>query len=72
MKNLKVDQNMRYREILADTVSRNRSRSEFSGIGVRIEDDVLITSGEGGRLGCLVLTDGCPKTVQELESLAAP
>ncbi len=37
---------------------------KYSGIGVRIEDDVLITES-----GPLVLTDGCPKTIDEIESI---
>jgi Xaa-Pro aminopeptidase len=36
----------------------------YSGIGVRIEDDVLITDN-----GPVVLTDGCPKLINEIESL---
>ena len=36
----------------------------FRGIGVRIEDDVLVTDA-----GCRVLTDGIPKTVHELEAI---
>jgi len=35
------------------------------GIGVRIEDDILITNGDPE-----VLTAACPKTVRELEALA--
>ena len=35
---------------------------EFRGIGIRIEDDVLITE-----TGCDVLTDGIPKEVSEVE-----
>ena len=38
---------------------------EFRGIGVRIEDDILI-SGSGG---IEILSRECPKTVQELEEL---
>ena len=38
--------------------------AEFHGIGVRIEDDVLVTAG-----GCEVLTAAAPKSVAELESL---
>jgi Xaa-Pro aminopeptidase len=40
--------------------------AEFRGIGVRIEDDVLITAD-----GCEVLTAGTPKTVDEIERVCA-
>ncbi len=36
----------------------------YSGIGIRIEDDVLITDS-----GPVVLTAGCPKDIDEIESL---
>jgi Xaa-Pro aminopeptidase len=39
---------------------------DYRGIGVRIEDDVLVTT-EGRR----VLTDKAPKEVEEIESLTA-
>jgi len=38
---------------------------ELRGIGVRIEDDIVITNGSPE-----VLTAGCPKSVRELEALA--
>ncbi|MCA8941335.1 MAG: Xaa-Pro dipeptidase, partial [Planctomycetes bacterium] len=40
---------------------------EFRGIGVRIEDDVVLTRG-----GNRVLTDGVPKEIAEIEALCAP
>ena len=50
---------------------------ELKGIGVRIEDDILITEklslrndGKTGKeLSCEVLSSGCPKTISDLESL---
>lgn len=39
---------------------------EFQGLGVRVEDDVLIT-----KTGCEVLTDDVPKTAEAIESLMA-
>ncbi|MCC6464515.1 MAG: aminopeptidase P N-terminal domain-containing protein [Planctomycetes bacterium] len=37
---------------------------KYRGIGVRIEDDVLVTTGEPD-----VLTKDCPKTVEDIEAL---
>jgi Xaa-Pro aminopeptidase len=39
---------------------------KFSGIGIRIEDDVVVT-----RDGCEVLTERCPKEAIEIERLMA-
>lgn len=38
--------------------------SKYHGLGVRIEDDVLITLS-----GPVVLTVGCPKQIDEIENL---
>jgi len=37
---------------------------KWRGIGIRIEDDVVVTND-----GCHILTSGVPKTVEEIESL---
>ena len=37
--------------------------AKYSGIGIRIEDDVLVT-----KEGCEVLTDGIPKSIAEIEA----
>ena len=42
----------------------------FLGLGVRIEDDILITKGANtNQLSCEVLSKGCPKEVDEIEDL---
>tara|TARA_B100001741_G_scaffold82226_1_gene66703 strand:+ start:10871 stop:12253 length:1383 start_codon:yes stop_codon:yes gene_type:complete len=37
---------------------------KYSNIGIRIEDDILITDG-----GPVILTEMCPKTIDEIESI---
>jgi Xaa-Pro aminopeptidase len=37
---------------------------KYSGIGIRIEDDVLVTDE-----GPVILTSSCPKEISEIESL---
>ena len=39
---------------------------KWRGIGIRIEDDVVVT-----KEGCRVLTNGVPKTIEEIEALMA-
>lgn len=41
-------------------------QKKWRGIGVRIEDDVLVT-----KKGYRILSNGIPKTVQEIESFMA-
>lgn len=43
-------------------LNRDVAPKEFHGIGLRIEDDILITDS-----GVEVLTQSCPKTVAEIE-----
>jgi Xaa-Pro aminopeptidase len=40
--------------------------AKWRGIGIRIEDDVVVT-----RDGCRVLTDDAPKTIADIEALMA-
>jgi Xaa-Pro aminopeptidase len=44
----------------------SRAAAKWRGIGIRIEDDVLVTAD-----GCEVITGGAPRTVEEIEALMA-
>jgi Xaa-Pro aminopeptidase len=56
-----------FRQLPAPEQSSMRTALQrYDGIGIRIEDDVLITSGEPK-----VLSSGAPRTVQEIERLMA-
>ncbi len=46
------------------SAERDDVPEKYKGIGVRIEDDVLVTDGEPD-----VLTDAAPRTVEEIEAL---
>jgi Xaa-Pro aminopeptidase len=37
---------------------------QYANIGIRIEDDVLVTAD-----GPVVLTDACPKTIEDIQSI---
>lgn len=43
-----------------------RVARKWRGIGIRIEDDVIVTQA-----GCEVITDKAPKTVEEIEAVMA-
>ncbi|GGH89984.1 Xaa-Pro aminopeptidase [Pseudomonas fluvialis] len=47
-------------------VDNEQVAKKWRGIGVRIEDDVLVT-----RSGCEILTGGVPKSIAEIEALMA-
>ncbi len=44
----------------------SQAPAKYKGIGIRIEDDVVVTAS-----GCRVLTSGVPKEIDEIESLRA-
>ena len=48
---------------------KSESLKELLGIGVRIEDDILITEGQNGFPSCEVLSESCPKKIEDIESL---
>ena len=47
-----------------------RNFLNFVGLGVRIEDDILITKGTlPNQLSCEILSKDCPKSVKDIEEL---
>jgi Xaa-Pro aminopeptidase len=44
--------------------SNKLAPSQYHGLGVRIEDDILITAS-----GPVVLTAGCPRQIDDIEKL---
>lgn len=46
--------------------TNSKVAKKWRGIGIRVEDDVLVTAD-----GCEVLTGGAPKTVEDIEALMA-
>lgn len=45
-------------------LNRNSAPKEFHGLGLRIEDDILITE-----TGVEILTRNCPKDVSQIEEV---
>ena len=49
------------------TPGNTRVATKWRGIGIRIEDDVVVT-----RDGCEVLSADAPKTIEDIEAIMAP
>ena len=64
---LRIDRKSREAKLpAAEQTSMRAALQRYDGIGIRIEDDVLITSGEPK-----LLSSGAPRTVAEIEALMA-